>query len=144
MPCDGQAPDEARTLLLQHVETFDKLEILVHLWRYQERAWTAELVAAYLQMNAGLAASLLSAMCASGLLSSRPGPPAQYEYRPHSEGLARAVDALASLRDENRLWITNLMIEGATTRLNRTFAKMLEERIRTNATGRDGEGQQGP
>jgi hypothetical protein len=139
MPLDDHGSDEARTLLLEHVETFDKLEVLVHLWRHRGRAWTAALVADYLKTNVDLAAGLLEALCRSGLASSRKGPPAQYAYAPRSEELARAVDALASLRDENRLWITNLMLEGATARLHRTFFALTEDRARTRKKRSDDE-----
>jgi hypothetical protein len=127
------ASEETRTLLLEHVETFDKLEVLVHVWRHRGRAWTSQLVADRLRMNPVLAASVLDALCESGLVTSRSGPPVQYDYGPRSDALARAVDALAQLRDENRSWMTNLMVEGATARLQRTFAMMAEDRTRWDA-----------
>jgi hypothetical protein len=137
MPDDHHASDAARRLLLAHVDTFDKLEVLVHLWQHRARAWTAQLVADHLKMNADVAAGLLDALCGSGLVSQRPGPPPQYGYAPRSEELACAADALAALRDENRLWITNLMLDGATARLQRTFVALSEERRRPARKRRD-------
>jgi hypothetical protein len=138
MSGDDDASEEARTLLLAHVETFDKLEVLVHLWRHRRRGWTSQLVADRLRMNPALVASVLDALCESGLVTASSESPLQYDYCPRSEVLARAVDALARLRDENRLWITNLMVEGATSRLQRTFAMMAEHRTRSGGKGGGG------
>lgn len=139
MPTDSSASDEARTLLLQHVETFDKLEVLVYLWRARGQARTARSIADALQMSTELVVELVAGLCASGLTSTSSGQPPVYAYAPASPALARAVDALATLQQENRLWITNLMLDDAKARLQRTFSAMADERTRARRKRGDGD-----
>ena len=60
--------DQARTLLLRHVDSFDKLQALLLLANAPGREWTAGELGQHLALDHELVIDALKALCQSGLV----------------------------------------------------------------------------
>lgn len=89
--------------LMLHIDSIEKLEVLLLLRARTEREWTCAEVALELRIAEASAASRLEALTASGLLVGNGGRPERYRYSPISSDDVRSVAELAAAYGERRV-----------------------------------------
>jgi DNA-binding IclR family transcriptional regulator len=102
-------PANARTLIRAHVHSVGALELLLMLHAGRDRLWSAEEICRELRCPPGWPPAELAAMAAAGLVEADGD---RWRFRPASEELERATDALAAAyrtraRDDVRLVFRN-------------------------------------
>lgn len=89
--------------LMAHIDSIEKLEVLLLLRARAEREWTCAEVALELRIAEASAAARLEALTASGLLVGDGGQPERYRYNPISSEDVRSIAELASAYAERRV-----------------------------------------
>lgn len=118
---------QIRDFLLQYVETYEQLEVLLLLCRQRDRSWTPEAVGERLRISTLVAAKALDDLCRSRLVDQlKVGRQTTYTFRPASTKLAATVEALVREYDDSPLNIIHFMNANALDRVRsaaaRTFA----------------------
>jgi hypothetical protein len=118
---------EVRTLLRDHVESYEQLETLLLLHRDHGQALPAESVASTLNLPVALAAEALEHLHRCNLLDSRVAAGTRsFSFKKGNASVEATVADLAHVYDVNRLAIINLMsanaIERVRTKAARVFA----------------------
>lgn len=118
---------EVRQFLLQHVETYEQLEVLLLLCRQRDRSWSPEAVGERLRISTLVAAKALDDLCRARLVDQlKVGRENAYTFRPASTKLGSTVEALVRVYDDSPLNIIHLMNANALDRVRsaaaRTFA----------------------
>jgi hypothetical protein len=88
---------------MTHIDSIEKLEVLLLLRTRVEREWTASETALELRITEASAAVRLEDLTASTLLVSDRGAPARYRYSPSSTEDVRSVAELAMAYAERRV-----------------------------------------
>ncbi len=88
---------------MTHIDSIEKLEVLLLLRAMTEREWTASAVAQELRITEASAAARLEDLFAGRLLSSTAGPPAVYRFSPVHSDDVRSVAELAQVYAERRV-----------------------------------------
>jgi hypothetical protein len=124
-------PEDVRSLLHEHIESYEQLEVLLLLRRERYEAWTPEALATRLHVAEPLITPALTTLKAAGLVtadagSGSAGQPSRYSYRPASSGLDATVAILDREYAERPISIIKLMsansIERVRTAALHTFA----------------------
>jgi hypothetical protein len=123
----AETDPQVRDFLLEHVETYEQLEVLLLLCRQRDRSWTPESVGERLRLSTLVAAKALDDLTRGRLVDHlRVGRQSSYTFRPASTKLASTVEALVREYDESPLNIIHLMNTNALDRVRsaaaRTFA----------------------
>jgi hypothetical protein len=123
----GEVDPQVRDFLLERVETYEQLEVLLLLCRQRDRSWTPEAVGERLRLSTLVATKALDDLCRGRLVDHlRVGPQVSYTFRPASTKLASIVEGLVREYDESPLNIIQLMNTNALDRVRsaaaRTFA----------------------
>ncbi len=113
----NELPDDVRTLLQEHIESYEQLETLLLLRRERYEQWTLDGLAARLRVRAELVETALARLEASGLVDSTGVAPTRFAYRPSSAGLDATVGRLQSGYAERPILIIQLMSANAIERL---------------------------
>jgi hypothetical protein len=113
--------EDVRQLINQHIASIEQLEVLLLLFRNQQREWDAASVSKELYTTVESIERWLAALCLSGLLACRSEGEPLYRYRASSAELDRAVNNLAHAYSERRVSIINLVISKPLDHL-RSFA----------------------
>lgn len=88
---------------MTHIDSIEKLEVLLLLRSRAEREWTASEVALELRITEASSAARLADLSSSQLLVSDGGSPPSYRYSPvHSEDV-RSISELATTYAERRV-----------------------------------------
>jgi hypothetical protein len=114
---DHPLPEDVRQLVLDHVESFEKLEILMLLREHPETGWTADSVSARLSLSSSSATAALRALHGSRLLDLRAGAEPVFRYAPALPKLARTVEGLAAVWEHDRLSVMKFMATSALERV---------------------------
>jgi hypothetical protein len=88
---------------MAHIDSIEKLEVLLLLRARAEREWTASEVALELRITEMSAAARLEDLTASGMLMGDAGRPEKYRYSPIRSEDVRAVSELATAYAERRV-----------------------------------------
>jgi len=110
--------EEVRSFLLQHVDSVEKLEVLLLVRSQPDRDWTADQIAAELRTDPRSARLRLDDLRGSGLVAAGE---AGARYLPRTPALARAVEATASAYRTHRVAVVTLIFSRPTERI-RSFA----------------------
>ncbi len=102
-------PEEVKRFMTEYLDSLFQLETLLLLYRRRETEWSIEDTDRELQIGPQLAATLLSALHARGLLSLRESPGLLYRYSPSSVELDNAVSALATAYKERRVSVISFL-----------------------------------
>ncbi len=118
---------EVRDFVLQHVENYEQLEVLLLLCRKRDAGWTPQTVGESLRISTLVAAKALDDLCRGRLVDRLDvGRGSSYIFRPASTRMASAVELLLRSYDDNPLDIIHLMNSNALGRVRsaaaRTFA----------------------
>jgi hypothetical protein len=109
--------DEVAAFLSAHIDSIDRLEILLFLRQRASQSWSAAEVAKELRIGLAAAADQLARLAKDDLLTLGP----RYRYAPLTPALAQAVDALERAYHERRVSIITLIFSKPNEKI-RTFA----------------------
>lgn len=90
---------------MTHIDSIEKLEVLLLLRNRAERQWTASEVALELRITEVSAAARLADLCSSGLLIHGAEAPPAYRYSPLHSDDVRDISELAATYAERRVSI---------------------------------------
>ncbi len=88
-------PPRVQRFIAAHIDSIEKLEVLLLLRAHADRAWTPAAVSQELRIAETSAARRLMDLAARGLLAVEGGSPAAYRYGPEDAEDAVTVDELA-------------------------------------------------
>lgn len=114
-------PEEVRRFIAHHIDSVEKLEILLLLHHQPGRAWSPEAVARELRIARQSAAERLEYMARDGLLIRQGEGTREYRYGPETMKLDNAVRSLATEYVKRRVTVINLIYSKPIDRI-RTFA----------------------
>lgn len=123
--------------MLDNVESYEELEILLHLAALGGPSEVAAL-AANLRIPAQAAQPALEALTGRGFLSSHGGSTPSYRYDPKSPVLDQAVRDLSLQYQHDRLRIIELMTANAMERLRAAALKTFADCFRLGRAKKDG------
>jgi len=112
----GDVPETVQRFLLQHVESFEQLEILMRLRAQQPTSSSAATLSEKLGLSLEFTAEALTALIAQGLVQ-RHEAEAGFRFAPTSKLLKEAADELAECYGRHRLEIVKLINANAIKRM---------------------------
>jgi DNA-binding MarR family transcriptional regulator len=120
------ALDDLQRFLLEHVVSYEELDVLLLLVRGGADDWSAKSVAEALGAATGDCRVALESLVARGLLATV-GEPATFRYSPMTDETARRVELLERTYVEQRALVAMMMSSNALERVRtsaiRTFAE---------------------
>jgi predicted ArsR family transcriptional regulator len=123
IPVTGTAlPQRVQRFLMMHIDSIEKLEVLLLLRNRAERQWTASEVALELRITEASAAVRLADLASSGLLVSNEEAPAAYRYSPAHSDDVRSISELATTYSERRVSVITFVFSKPQERV-RGFAE---------------------
>jgi hypothetical protein len=120
-------PENVRTLLRDHVPSFECLEVLLFLHAREGESATVEGIAARTGIAVELVLQSLTGLEASGILRKSLAPPAEFRYAPATAWLQIACDDLARLHREQRAAIMSEMSINAIGRIRSNSLKAFSD-----------------
>lgn len=112
-----EVPQPVKELLRSSIASYEELEALLALMGTPQRSWTAEQVAAALNVPEDVASKALGDLATTGLLARAEGAPAAFKYAPRTPAFARAAEALDQECRTNRIAVMKLMNANALERV---------------------------
>jgi hypothetical protein len=100
---DAALPQRVQNFLMTHIDSIEKLEVLLLLRNRTEREWTASAVALELRITEASAAARLEDLTSSRLLVDDSGTPPVYRYSPTLSEDVRSISELAAAYSERRV-----------------------------------------
>ncbi|WP_163989512.1 hypothetical protein [Pyxidicoccus caerfyrddinensis] len=100
---DAGLPPRVQRFITTHIDSLEKLEVLLLLWARTDREWTASAVSLELRITETSATARLVDLAASGLLVGNGATPPAWRFSPsHSED-AQAVTELSAVYGAKRV-----------------------------------------
>jgi hypothetical protein len=106
---DAGLPSRVQCFITTHIDSIEKLEVLLLLRSRVDREWTASAVALELRITESSAASRLLDLATRGLLSSDGATPPVYRYSPADPEDVQAVAELASVYGAKRVSVISFI-----------------------------------
>ena len=103
--------DGVRRFVVEHIDSAELLEILLHLYRHPEQRFTAEVLSPVVYTVPAAALVRLEQLVARGFADSDGGANPSYRYRPASPLLGRQVDELAAAYAANRVAVIQMIFQ---------------------------------
>ena len=100
-------PDNVAELIARHIDSVEKLEVLLLVRGGRERAWTPDQVSRELHRGGASVERSMAQLCKSGVLE-RPRP-GEYRFAPRTPDLGRSVDHLAEVYAARRRSVVQLI-----------------------------------
>jgi len=100
---ESALPQRVQCFLMSHIDSIEKLEVLLLLRARAEREWMASEVALELRITEMSASARMEALTASRLLISDGARPARCRYSPADSEDVRAIAELAAAYAERRV-----------------------------------------
>lgn len=125
---------EIQRFLLEHIASYEELEIVLLLCQRAERDWTAAQIAEETRMPAGACSAALEALQKQGLLAEG-ALAASFRYAPGSSALAAHVVRLAAFYQQQRLAVVQMMSANAVDRLRTAAIRRFAEAFRFRERG---------
>jgi hypothetical protein len=119
---DAAIPQRVQRFLMTHIDSIEKLEVLLLLRNRTEREWTASAVAQELRITEASAAARLADLTSSGLLIYEDGAAELYRYSPASSDDVRSIAELAATYSERRVSVITFIFSKPQERV-RGFAE---------------------
>ncbi|MFP2903920.1 hypothetical protein ACLESD_02365 [Pyxidicoccus sp. 3LFB2] len=114
---DAALTERVQGFLMAHIDSIEKLEVLLLLRARTEREWTAAEVALELRINEDSATARLNDLTASGLLIGDAGRPERFRYSPVSSEDVRAIAELATVYAARRVSVITFIFSKPQTRV---------------------------
>ena len=118
---DAALPPRVQRFLETHIESIEKLEVLLLLRNQPSRAWSAASVAQELRIMEASATGRLEDLCARSLVACEGGTPPTYRFAPRLSEDSQAVTELASTYEQRRVSVISFIFSRPTDRL-KSFA----------------------
>ena len=118
---DPNLPPRVQRFVKQHIDSIEKLEVLLLLRANPGRPWTAAAVVGELRIMEMSAQGRLDDLTGRGLLANEGGSPPSFRYAPHTGEDAQAVTELASTYAQRRVSVISFIFSQPQDRL-RSFA----------------------
>jgi hypothetical protein len=126
-PSHPDVPDPVRQLLVEHVDSFEKLELLVLCGTRPDTGWTASSAAAELRLPVAVVEPALDELVASGILV-REGT--DHRLCGPGDAVGGPARALCRLYRDDRVVILNLLATQALQRIKSSAARTFAEAFR--------------
>lgn len=107
----GELTAEVRRFITEHIDSAERLEVLLLLHRNQGKRWRARDVSAEVYTVPAAATLRLEALVAAGFAVSSGGHDPEYLYQPRAPELAEGVDALAAAYRADRVRVIKTIFE---------------------------------
>ncbi len=106
----AQLSPDVTQLLLDRVESYEQLEVLLLLCRDRSRPWTAEAAGEKLRLSTLATTMALDELARGGLLAvMRDEKPSTFTFRPDSARTATLIEDLLASYDDNCLDVIQVM-----------------------------------
>lgn len=102
-------PEPVARFLAAHIDSLDKLEILLLLFRSPARTWSAGEVTSELRLSDAATELRLEALRKASLIARDDGPPPRYCFQPGDGAVEVAIRATAEAYRERRLTVTSFI-----------------------------------
>jgi hypothetical protein len=132
--------EPVRVLLREHVTTFERLELLMLLFRNRNRQWSVQQMYESLNMRVELAPDALAGLEAGGLvqrIARRANEDDMFQFLPATPALAEAVDALDAAYREESAAVVSAMSVNAIERIRSGSIRTFGDAFVPGATRRD-------
>ncbi|WP_163863314.1 hypothetical protein [Myxococcus eversor] len=106
---DAGLPPRVQRFITTHIDSLEKLEVLLLLRAHPGREWTASSVSLELRITEPSAAARLTDLTASKLLVSDGGAVSVYRFSPASSEDAQAVTELAAVYGARRVTVISFI-----------------------------------
>lgn len=106
---DAAIPPRVQRFISTHIDSIEKLEVLLLLRARAEREWTARDVSQELRINESSSAARLEDLTARRLLVKGDGNPASYRFSPASADDAQAVGELQDTYSTRRVSVISFI-----------------------------------
>lgn len=116
---DGEVTPALHKFIAQHIESVEKLEVLLLVQSAPDTLWTVAEVFRPIQSSLASVTQKLENLTSEGLLIMHPD--GRYQYRPRTEELAKRVTELQSAYRKRRIKVIELIFSANTNDL-RAFA----------------------
>ena len=100
-------PEDVRRFLLQCIDSVEQLEVLLHLYRTPEQAWSCDSIALALYSNPASIARRLAGLYSNGLLTLESS--STYRYQPKTAELDVTVSHLAETYRQRRVAVITVI-----------------------------------
>jgi hypothetical protein len=125
--------------LLERIESYEELEILLLLHEFSQQEWTPNATAERLGISVGDAQVALESLCALQLVAVTPiGSVRSFHYLSGRPVMDDTVQRLARAYDEQRLAIVKLMNANAIQRLRTGAIRMFADAFLIGSKKKDG------
>jgi hypothetical protein len=132
-------PEDVRTLLNEHIESYEQLEVLLLVRRARYEEWTVAGLAARLHVREELIGAALEGLEAAGLVAATSAAPVpRFAFRPRSSGLDAAAGRLDREYAERPIRIIQLMSANAIERLRTAALHTFADAFVLKKDGKDG------
>jgi hypothetical protein len=129
----GNSPlsDAVQELVREHVNSFEKLEILLLMRQNPLTRWTFETISTRFNLPSSVVDTALKELVASDLLEAvGSGIDRVFRYAPRSQQLSDAVDELASSHQIDRLALTRFLATSSMQRMRSSLVKAFADAFR--------------
>ena len=102
--------DENKSVInfvLVHIDSVEKLEVLLHLYRNADKEWTPKQISEQIRTNENSVAGRLISLKSIGLLES--SDDIHFKYNPKTDELKHIVDGLVKFYQERRVSLIELI-----------------------------------
>jgi hypothetical protein len=106
---DAAIPARVQRFIATHIDSIEKLEVLLLLWSHAEREWNAREVSQELRIMESSATARLEDLTARRLLTAAGGSPLTYRYSPASSEDAEAVGELHATYGTRRVSVISFI-----------------------------------
>jgi hypothetical protein len=118
---------DVRKLLIEKIDSFEKLEVLALLCAERTLAFTQRTASARLRLSESLVQTALLDLCAAGILDKQGE---EYRYQPLTNGLSKQVEGLCTAYNEDRIAVLNVLTKGALERIRGSAANAFADAFR--------------
>jgi hypothetical protein len=139
----GNSPlsDAVQALVCEHVNSFEKLEILLLMRQDPLMQWTFETVSTRLNLPSSVATTALEELAATDLLEAGgSGNDRVFRYVPRSQQMSHAVDELATTYQVDRLALMRLLATSSVQRMRSSLVKAFADAFRVRGPKGKGPG----
>jgi hypothetical protein len=136
-PREQDAPAEVRQLIVDLIDSFEKLEVLVLLCRHRDAVWSVVTASEELRLTPEATEEALDGLVRTGLLALERDNGRNYQFRPANPDMGEAATQLCALYDEDRVLVINLLATTALERIKSSAARTFADAFRLRSGGRD-------
>lgn len=122
-------PEDVREFVRVFIDSLDQLNVLL-LLSSEGRAWSVEEVARALRITPVIAETSLQQLVARTLVAGTSSPAGAYRFAPATETVRMTISALAKVRAEQNLALTNLMNTQAIERVRQAVLRSFADGFR--------------